>query len=275
MQIPINTIHLFEPLDNKLHELLSSLEPADWNKPTVAKQWTVKDVAAHLLDGNIRTLSISRDKFFGEPPGNIDSYEDLVDFLNRLNADWVRATKRMSPAVLVELLQVTGKEYTKHLAMLDPFAKAVFSVAWAGENESLNWFHLAREYTEKWHHQQQIREAVNKPGIMTEELYHPFLQTFMMALPHTYRNTHASEGTVIKITITGEGGGDWLLQKKEQWEFIPVSSTNVQAQVIIDGSIAWKLFSKSWRKQDALPYITIEGDKQLGEVVLEMISVMA
>jgi hypothetical protein len=34
-----------------------------------------------------------------------------LHFLNRLNADWVAATRRMSPAVLIELLEVTGKEY--------------------------------------------------------------------------------------------------------------------------------------------------------------------
>jgi hypothetical protein len=35
-------------------------------------------------------------------------------------------------------------------------------VAWAGEAESKNWFHVARDYSEKWHHQQQIREAVSQ-----------------------------------------------------------------------------------------------------------------
>lgn len=274
-QSRIHTLHLFQPLDDKLIELLKSLKEDEWNLPTVARQWTVKDVAAHLLDGNIRHLSMSRDNYFGETPGEINSYQDLVAFLNKLNADWVNATKRMSPQVLIKMLEITGKQFSEHIATLDLNKQAMFAVAWAGNEQSLNWFHIAREYTEKWHHQQQIRDAVNKPGIITEEFYQPFLQTFMQALPHTYRNTRAYEGSVVKISVTGEGGGDWYLIKKNEWEFSDEEYLMPEAHTTIDGDIAWKLFSKSWRKDDAMPYIKIEGNEELGEVVLEMISVMA
>src|SRR6188768_2584023 len=145
---PINTIDLFPILDNKLISLLRSLSPREWQLPTRAKLWTVKDIAAHLLDGNIRTVSMSRDKYFGESSSGINNYQDLVSFLNRLNADWVKAYKRVSPSSLIDMLVVTGKQYQEHLASLDPFDKAVFSVDWAGARESKNWFHIAREYTE-------------------------------------------------------------------------------------------------------------------------------
>jgi hypothetical protein len=39
MEVPIPTLHLFQPLDQKLIELLKSLSHEDWNKPTVAKLW--------------------------------------------------------------------------------------------------------------------------------------------------------------------------------------------------------------------------------------------
>ena len=55
----------------------------------------------------------------------------------------------------------------------------MFPVSWAGEEESANWFDTAREFTERWHHQQQIRLAVDKPGIMTREFYFPVLDCFM------------------------------------------------------------------------------------------------
>jgi len=57
MEVPIQTLHLFLPLDQKLIELQKSLSHDEWNKQTVATKWTVKDVAAHLLDRNMRTLS--------------------------------------------------------------------------------------------------------------------------------------------------------------------------------------------------------------------------
>ena len=89
--------------------------------------------------------------------------------------------------MIIKWLETTGKEYSAYLATLDPNAPAIFSVAWAGEKVSKNWFHVAREYTEKWHHQQQIREAIVKQGIMTKELFYPVMETFMYGLPYTYR----------------------------------------------------------------------------------------
>jgi uncharacterized protein (TIGR03083 family) len=276
MQVPIPTVHLFSQLDEKLIALLRSLSPDDWSKYTVAKQWTVKDVATHLLDGNIRMLSIVRDNFFGEAPGKIESYQDLVDFLNRLNADWVKATKRMSPSVLIELLEVTGKEYASCVAKLDPFKPAVFSVAWAGEEQSLNWFHIAREYTEKWHHQQQIREAVNKPGIVSRELYYPLIDTFMQALPHTYRNIQAKEDQVVKVTVTSESGGDWfLIYTNSGWMLRKESTAQVDSTVTIDPETAWKLFTKALSGNEAEKRIKFTGDESLGKPILSMLSVMA
>lgn len=131
LSIPIDVLPLFPVLDHKLQNLLRSLSPDDWQRPTLARQWTVKDVAAHLLDGNLRTLSMLRDGYSGEAPDAFD-YAGIVAFLNRLNGEWVRAARRLSPAVLVELLAQSGAEYTACLHTLDPWAPAVFSVACAG-----------------------------------------------------------------------------------------------------------------------------------------------
>src|SRR5687768_17475954 len=115
MQIPIPTLHLFPVLDQKLITLLRSLTPEEWNRSTRAKLWTVKDIASHLLDGNLRTLSMSRDRYFGEKPTDMNSYDDLVRYLNQLNADWVKATKRLSAAVLIEFLESTGRQYCDYI----------------------------------------------------------------------------------------------------------------------------------------------------------------
>ena len=273
--IPIPVIHLFPALEEQLIRLLYSLTPAEWKKPTIAKLWNVKDVAAHLLDGNIRTISMLRDNYAGDAPGNIVTSEELVGYLNGLNADWVRAMKRMSPTVLTALMETTGKEYCRLLALQDPFAPAIFAVSWAGETSSVNWFHIAREYTERWHHQQQIRDAVGKPGILTKEFYYPVMDTFMMALPHTYRHIPAKDGSVVKISISGDAGGDWFITKNDQWILSKSSDAVPAAHTTIEGDIAWKLFTKSWRRKDAMAYVTMKGDAMLAEPVLDMISVMA
>ncbi|HEV7347078.1 maleylpyruvate isomerase N-terminal domain-containing protein [Telluribacter sp.] len=273
---PIATVHLFPELDRLLIELLKSLTDEEWQKPTLTRLWTVKDVAAHLLDGNIRMLSMARDGYFGEHPDPIESYRDLVTYLNRLNADWVKASRRLSPAVLIELLSLTGPQCSAYLTTLDPTAPALFSVAWAGEDQSPNWFHVAREYTEKWHHQQQIREAVGKPGLMTRALFYPFIDTFMRGLPHTYRHTPAPDGTTIQITIRTDLGGDWYLQRfHEQWFLHKEASNFPEAVVQIAPEVAWKLFTKGVSPEAARPLVQISGNRSLGETALTLVAVMA
>lgn len=272
---PIETRHLFKPLNDALIDLLQSLHPEDWERPTVARLWKVKDVVAHLLDGNIRLLSIQRDRYFGEAPPASPSYEELVRWLNGLNADWVTASRRISPGVLVLLHQATGELANTYYESLDLFDEAIFPVSWAGETKSLNWMHVAREYTEKWHHQQQIREATGREGIMTREFFFPMIDTFFRGLPHALRYNEAVAGTVIKIIIPSEIGGDWCLEKSAAgWSFCAQPANDVYAATVsLSPDVAWKLFSKS-KRPDEVP-AEVEGDPELARAMLNLVAVMA
>lgn len=276
LEIPIPTLQLFPKMDELLLDFLRSLSPADWEKQTIVPLWTIKDIAAHLLDGNLRTLSMSRDGYFGEKPAPIESYGDLVAYLNRLNADWVKAFKRVSPAVLIELLELSGAQYNAYLNTLEPFAPAIFSVAWAGEENSQNWFHIAREYTEKWHHQQQMRLAMwQEEALYAPDLYFPYLDTSMRALPHHYRNVTAEPGTVILFEVKGIPKAQWYLQRGEKaWVLSKALDQSPIASVSIDGTIAWRMLTKGIAKAEAAKRVEIEGEQKLGAVVLDMLAVM-
>jgi len=275
MNVPIQTLHLLLPLDQKLIELLKSLTAEEWEKPTLAKLWKVKDVAAHLLDGNVRVLALAQD-YQGDPPSGINSYRDLVEYLNRLNADWVKAMKRVSPITLIELLETTQQTVIDYYHSLDLWAPSRIPVSWAGEDESQNWFHIAREYTERWHHQQQIRDAVGQDGIMERNFFYPLIQTFMMALPYTYRGTEAPDGSVISIKVNGASGGAWRLMSENQtWKFIANTDYSPHATVEMNPDTAWKLFTKALPEDLAAEKIKISGDLRLGKPILKMVSVMA
>src|SRR5215472_342695 len=188
---PIFTAHLFPPLEGKLAELLRSLSPEEWGKQTVAPKWKVKDVAAHLLDTQLRKLAAAREPRRLES-SKIISPDELTALINALNAEGVRRYRQLDPDKLITWMEVASRESAEYHQALDPFAPAMFAVSWAGEEQSPNWFDTAREFTERWHHQQQIRLAVNRPGIMTREFYFPVLDCFLRALPFTYRNISAA-----------------------------------------------------------------------------------
>ncbi|WP_094570867.1 maleylpyruvate isomerase N-terminal domain-containing protein [Mucilaginibacter xinganensis] len=274
--VPIQTVHLFGILNNLLIDLLKSLNEEDWNKPTISPLWTVKDIAAHLLDTNMRSIATANN-YSGKPPENIQSYQDLVTYLNELNAVWVKAMDRISPQQLIDLLQSTGKPYEDYLTSLNPFDSANYAVSWAGEEHSENWFDIARQYTEKWHHQQQIRDAVNKPGIMNRELFYPCIDTFMRGLPHAYRNTPGKLGALVTITISTDAGGNWYLQKNTSgWKLIQQApGKSADAAITITPDTAWKLFTKGIKPEIAIQQATIHGDKKLAQTMFSLVAVMA
>ncbi len=274
---PIQTAPLFPVLHQKLIDLLQSLSPGDWNRETICVGWSVKDVASHLLDTSLRTIATYRDAYSPPDIPNIQSYRDLVGYLNQLNNDWVRATRRLSPALLTDWLDQAGRDADALVMALPPDEPAIFSVAWAGQDKSPNWFHQAREYTERWHHQQQIRLAVGQTAALeTEVLYQPLLDTFMRALPFAYRDTPAVTGTLLQFTVVDLLVGDWyLLRSATGWELIANEQhTRPDTTVLIDRPYAWQLLTRNLPPDVAATYIHIDGDQALGKQVLTMRSVM-
>jgi uncharacterized protein (TIGR03083 family) len=272
---PILTAHLFPKLDGMLIELLRSLAPEDWEKQTVSPKWKVKDVAAHLLDTALRGVSIGRDGYVAGNP-NIKSAADLAAFINRMNGEGVIVYRRLSPLVLIRLVEVAAKSLAEFHASRDPFATAPYGVSWAGEDKSANWFDTAREFTERWHHQEQMRLAVNQPGIVTRELYYPVLDCFFRALPFAYRAVAAQPGTYAQINVAGECGGSWYLCRvEESWELLREPAGEKVSETTIPQEIAWRIFTKGIDRGSALSQIEITGDSQLGQQVLGMVSIVA
>jgi uncharacterized protein (TIGR03083 family) len=264
---PILTAHLFPKIEGLLVELLASLTAEEWERQTVAPKWKVKDVAAHLLDTQLRKLSMVRDRYL--PPG--PPITDLVAFIDRINHEGVTLYRRLSPAMLVSLMDLASRESAEYHASLDPFSAATFAVSWAGEEASLNWFDTARELTERWHHQQQIRLATGRPGIMTPELYHPVLDCFLRALPYTYRDVPAETGTVLEFEISGDCGGSWWLYRdSDSWRLLGGGFGKAASKVTIPQEIAWRIFTKGIDPVSAAAQTRVEGNEQLGLRILSM-----
>ena len=278
---PIFVAHLFRDVSQRLVTLLRSLDEEEWHLPTLSSERQVKDIASHLLDGSLRRLSMQRDRYrpqneSSQPRAN----EPLLDFLNRLNTEWETATRRLSPQVIITLIEWADEQLADLFESLDPFGPAIFPVAWTGEHESPNWMAVARDYPEKWPHTQQIFDATGRSSTLTERrLFYPCVDIFMRALPFTFRNVDAPEGSIVSVTITGEAGGGWVVARYgPSWGQATEAAATPIARFTISQDSAWKLFTKRLDRSEALrrfPCITIDGDIDLGSQVIEMVSVMA
>jgi len=271
---PIFTAHLFPKLEGKLIELLRSLGAEDWEKQTLAPKWKVKDVAAHLLDTQIRKVAAARHAYNPENSKKL-SGEQLLSLIDNLNAEGIRQYRGLPPEELISRMEAASKESVEYHQALNPFGTAMYPVTWAGEDESANWFDTAREFTERWHHQQQIRLAVDKPGIMARELYFPVLDCFLRALPYTYRNVSAKSGALAQFNVAGDCGGSWyLFRDGGSWILIASPAGEKISEVTIPQDIAWRIFTKGIAMEEAKALVRATGDEAAGLHILKTISIV-
>ena len=121
---PILVAHIFPEIGQRLVALLGALTPEEWHLPAVSSRRTVKDIASHLPDGSLRRLSMQRDGYRpadGRSQPRAD--EPLTDFLNRLNDEWEVGTRRLSPNVLVGLIEWADAQLVELFRSLDPHAQ--------------------------------------------------------------------------------------------------------------------------------------------------------
>lgn len=272
---PIIIAHLFPEILAHLTQLLRELSVEDWDRPTVCTGWTVKDVVQHLLGVEIGNISRKRDRFKQPHEIPLQNNQDLVEQINYLNQSWIQATKRISPLLLIDLLEFVGGQACDFFLSLDPYLPGN-PVSWAGPDPAPIWLDLAREYTERWHHQQHIRDATGKPGLKEPRFLSPVLDAFVRALPYTYRDVTAPEGCSLTLALTGDSGSEWTIRREgNKWTLFVGGNEASHAQVCVEQDDAWRLFTRGIDPEEVKARSEIHGDKELGLHVFEMVSIIA
>ncbi|MGH9253813.1 MAG: maleylpyruvate isomerase N-terminal domain-containing protein, partial [Vicinamibacterales bacterium] len=223
--------------------LLRGLSAEEWTRGTLAGAWTVRDVVAHLVDLALRRVSFHRGGLVPPPPPfPLRSEADFVRFINGLNHEWVHATTRCSPQVLTELFELAGGDLADFFEARPLDAPGLFGVSWAGEQSSAGWFDMAREFTELWHHQMQIRLAVGAEPLREPRYLKAVLDVSMRALAHAYRDVMAEDGETVTVEADGPAGGAWTLKRElDRWTVWAGRPDRVDARVSMSDDLAWRL----------------------------------
>ena len=271
---PIPVFEPFRAVNRALLELLASLATEDWEKPTVHRDRNVKDLTAHLLQSSLFRVSTLRDGY-RPPAGPIKGSAELVAFIQRGNREFIAAMRRVSPPILCELIARYDEELLALLEQLEPQAPGL-GVVWAGEWVSANWFDVAREYTEKWHHQQQLRDATGRPPLDEPALTIPALETFARALPHAYRAFKAAEGTTLAISLGPPANLGWTLRRESSaWSLYAAAEPAAPSTISLSPDLAWRVWTKSIPTELARGGIQVVGDPRSAEPLLACVAIMA
>jgi uncharacterized protein (TIGR03083 family) len=261
---PTDTRRFFRPVATELTVLLRSLPAEAWDRPTVAGTWRVRDVIAHLVDVSVRRLSLHRDRHAPPAPPQPPATErDFVAFINGLNGQWVDAARRISPRLLADLYEFVGAALADFTESFPDDGPALFAVSWAGEERSDGWFDLGREFTEHWHHQAQVRDAVMAPPLRDPQWLHAVLLIALRGLPHAFRQTRVETGRTLTIEITGTAGGVWTLRREDGddgWALWAGQDSSESARVIMSDDTAWRLLFNALPPERAESLVTRSGD---------------
>lgn len=270
---PLDTRPLY-PLERRaLLDLLGSLGPSDWARPTACPGWDVKDVAGHVVQDYLRRLSGSRD---GHRTLTVEEGEELPRALARANEAFVVAARALSGRVVRDLIAHLGPELDAMWQERDLDASSSIDVWWAAPGVAAPvWLDAARDYTEFWVHQQQIRDAVGRPGATEPALLHPVVDTFARALPHTLRRCAPPAGTAVELRVSGPAGGAWTVTRLASgWSLGAAPARPPAADVELDADTFWRLATRGITPEQAARSARAGGDRELGAAVLSILSII-
>jgi uncharacterized protein (TIGR03083 family) len=269
---PIDVRPLLAPQQAAFVALLRQLDTPAWAGPTVCPGWSVQDVAAHVLADHLGRLSRHRDSFQSPHPHHGEAFPAFID---RINHEWVTAARRISPPLLIELLELVGAQTVAFWQTLD-ITQLGGRVSWAGPDPAPVWLDAARDFTEYWTHHQQIAEATGQPGLTHAHYLGPVLDTFLRALPHTLHDATAAAGTTLEFTVTGPAGGTWTCTRTQaRWGLDREAYTSPEARVELDAdTTTWRLCTRGISPEQAASKARTQGDRRLTTAALQIVSII-
>jgi uncharacterized protein (TIGR03083 family) len=148
----------FEEVWGDIVEVCADLTDAQWEKPTDCPGWTVKDNVAHMI-GTERML-------LGEQP-DVPPVEEAAHIRNdigKMNEQWIAGYRaRSGREVLDEFRAITTRRLEQLRAMSeDDWNLEGFTPEGPGPYRQF----MAIRVFDCWYHDQDIREAVDRPGFL-------------------------------------------------------------------------------------------------------------
>jgi len=259
---------LFAEERQALLDLLRELADAEWARPTPCPGWTVLDLARHLLGDDMGLLARQRDDFFGiPPPAELPDEADFVRWLDALQDEWVRATRRLSPQLVVDLLAWTGPRVVETWQRQDPSELAA-SVSWASSGPVPRWLDQGRELSEQWIHRQQLHMALSHPVDLDSGTASAVLDTLKWAYPRRLASAPRPRGDMVSIIVLGSLKRHWVLEANgPEWEFVEGHGRRVVATLRLTTDQAWRLLTNNMPAAEQR-HLEVTGDAVITEILV-------
>jgi hypothetical protein len=111
---------------------------------------------------------------------------------------------------------------------------------------------IGREYTERWHHHMQIRDAVGADLLLGSTWMEPLLDLSMRALAPGYAGRDAPVHPSVVVAVTGQTSGAWsLVRESAAWTVYRGSASAPAARITVDADAIWRMLYNAYASDEA------------------------
>ena len=188
----------------RLLQLLASLHPDDWSKPTACTAWDVKDMVAHQAGGYLSGVSY-REMFrqYTQIPKRGQLPEDAINELQ------VGERKSKTPAELITELKQVGS------IAIHNWAHGFNAIKWiavphpVGGFMSVRYLMWVTHSRDTWMHRLDICRATNRSFEQTREHDGRIVELVVLDVAKKLKNKLGRRA--ITLILTGIAGGRWQI----------------------------------------------------------------
>jgi uncharacterized protein (TIGR03083 family) len=251
---------------DEVRAVITTLTDDEWAAPSGCAGWTVKDLVAHMSSNYAETVEPS------PPPAEPVALpaERLMDLLVEPRKDW------SNEQVRDEYLSYCDRAVEALAALQQPpMADTVIPIADLG---SYPLHQLADAYA--FDHYCHLRVDLLAPhGPIRRDVppadddrLGPAIGWMLTGLPQMQPELRASLGAPIRLTLTGPGGGSWIIAPVGDDIVVGGSdSTDAVAEVVSDGHafVIWGTARQPWRE-----HCTVTGDHAVATRFLDTLNII-
>ncbi len=229
-------VKLLETQYNSLSDLGASLSARDWHQPASLPGWDVLDVYAHLIGAESMLTGVELPR----PTIDVAALAHVHNDVGIRNEIWVEALSGLDPdEMLARFREVTAKRLYDLRGMTgDEYGSEVDTP----DGTFPYWRVLQIRQFDSWMHEQDIREALIRPGNESGRCAEAAVDEAERVLPAIVEaSVPADTETAVAIRLTGPVYRTIGLRVRDRAELVRDLPTEPTVQITLSSSLLMRL----------------------------------
>jgi uncharacterized protein (TIGR03083 family) len=257
-------IELLSSVWSSIADLCRDLDDAKWDRVTDCPGWTVKDNVAHMI-GTERML-------MGEQ-ANASAPDDAAHVRNdigRANEQWVESYRAQPGRDVLAAFEAVTAQRLEQLRALTPeeWDKEGFTPEGPGPYRQF----MSIRVFDCWFHEQDIREALDRPGDLEGAVADLSIGRIERGLPYVVgKKAGAPQGTTVVFDVTGNPRVTVPIAVEGRAAVLDAVPADPTARLELDRRTYARLAGGRWdgarARRDG--QVGITGDRELGDRIVD------